>query len=197
MRQFIIGIDEVGRGALAGPIVAVAVLGIDFSKERHILAKLKDSKLLSPSQREELFAILNQKLEWELASISSQQIDQIGIQAANVLVMEKALQKLIKKNKLKKFSILADYVGGAKKYQKSKLDINFIKHGDRLHPEISAASVLAKVWRDRLMIKLGKKFPHYKLASHKGYGSREHLKKLREQGPSLIHRLSFLKSLDS
>ncbi len=196
MSKLIIASDEVGRGAVAGPIVAAAILTRGFYKEKRILAKVKNSKLLTASQREELFVLITEHFDWSVQALSSKHIDRFGIQSANVKVMERTILKLRSKYRNKPVRILADYVGGAWRYQASDLKINFFKHGDSVYPEIAAASMLAKVYRDKLMRRWDSKYPQYGFAQHKGYGTRAHLDQIRLFGFCPLHRRSFLTGLD-
>lgn len=196
MSEAIIASDEVGRGAVAGPIVAAAVLCRGFRKERLILAKVKDSKLLTARQRQILFLLITGNFDWQIQALSNKYIDRHGIQMANIRVMEKAINKLLAKRPIDSVNIIADYVGGAKKYLSADTEIKFFKKGDELYQEIAAASIVAKVFRDNLMGKWHKKYPQYGFARHKGYGTKEHLKNIRAHGFSPLHRHSFLKALD-
>lgn len=196
MSQLIIASDEVGRGALAGPIVAAAIIARGFYKEKQILAKVKDSKLLTARRRQELFLLITRHFDWSIQMLSNKYIDRHGIQSANVRVMEKAILKLGPENRNKAIKIIADYVGGAWRYQSNDLKINFFKHGDSIYPEIAAASIVAKVYRDKLMGQWDKKYPDYDFGRHKGYGTRGHLDKIKLFGFCPLHRRSFLRGLD-
>ncbi len=175
------GIDEVGRGPLAGPIVAAAVIFPQSVK----IKGLADSKTLSAEKREELFPEIKRKaLAISVASLNHKQIDKLNIGQANLLVMKMAIQKL---------SLLPDYLlidGG-----RIKIDLPIeqrkIVGGDRKCASIAAASIIAKVSRDRVMLRYHKKYPKYGFASHKGYGTEMHFNKLQEFGPCPIHRRSF------
>lgn len=177
---------------MAGPIVAAAIWSRGFSKEKKILAKVKDSKLLTAKQREALFVLITGNFSWTVHAIGHKYIDRFGIQLANVRVVEGAMKKLLLKEKIIRPKIMADYVGGAKKYLSTKIKIDFYKHGDSIFPEISAASIVAKVYRDRLMNECHKKYSSYGFNKHKGYGTPEHLAKIKSLGPCDIHRRSFL-----
>jgi len=179
--NLIAGIDEVGRGPLAGPIVAAAVIFPPKTK----IKGLADSKLLTAEKREELFAEIRAKAFCVgVAKISHQLIDRINIGRANLLAMKKAVMNL---------SLIPDYLlidGG--RYQ---LDLDIpqqgIAGGDRKCFSIAAASIIAKVARDRMMLRYHKKYPQYEFHAHKGYGTKKHYQKLREYGSSPIHRQSF------
>jgi len=179
--QFIAGVDEAGRGPLAGPIVAAAVILLPNAK----LPKLNDSKLLSEHRREILYKqILDQAFAVGIAEVSHKMIDRLSIGKANALVMEKAIKAL---------EIPPDYLLIDGKHGLPNLNIQqkAIVGGDGKSPSIAAASIIAKVTRDRIMLKYHLKHPHYGFADHKGYGTREHFEMLEEHGPCEIHRRSF------
>jgi ribonuclease HII len=188
----IAGLDEAGRGPLAGPVVAAAVvLPRGFSDP-----DIKDSKLLTPNRRETLARVIQSKAEsWGLGVVEVEEIDRINILKASLLAMAKAFAALrtrpdyllIDGNQKIPPELFrnANRPGGAPPQQKT------IVKGDRLCLSIAAASILAKVARDEMMIELDKSYPEYGFASHKGYGSAAHLEALRRFGPSPIHRRSF------
>lgn len=180
MDYFVAGVDEAGRGPLAGPVFAAAVI-LDPSKP---IVGLKDSKLLSEKKRNELFLkIRKQALAWSVARASVVEIDTLNILQATFLAMQRAVDKL----KLMPQLILVD---GNRSPVFSSPSRSIID-GDASEPAISAASIVAKVLRDRLMLELDKKHPEYKLSQHKGYSTQEHVRLLRIHGPSSIHRKSF------
>ena len=201
--NYIIGIDEVGRGCLAGPIVAVAVLLKSTPEENELLTEVKDSKKLSAKKREEIFVNLQDKFIWAQAEIDNQEIDKIGIQPANCLVVNQALENLLKK--INNFSgrVVADHVGGFNNYVDNTLPtgrqekIEFFTKGETKFLSIALASILAKVYRDRLMTRQEDVYPEYNFAKHKGYGSVEHIKAILKHGTSPLHRQSFLKNIFS
>jgi len=190
-KNYIIGVDEVGRGCVAGPILAVACLSRNLEEENKILKQVKDSKKLTAKKRKELFELLDNNFIWTFAKIDSKEIDRIGIQSANCLVVERAVEKLLKKIENFEGKILADYIGGAYKYIKNK-QIDFYIKGESKFAEIAAASILAKVYRDRLMDKWHQKYPIYDFTKHKGYGTKKHLEVIVEKGVCELHRQSFL-----
>jgi len=192
MGKLTVGLDEAGRGALAGPIVAAALVYRGLATEKKILAKVKDSKLLTARQREKLSALINANFIFSIQALSNKYIDRLGIQKANVLVMEQCVLKLLPYLRQNSYVIKADYVGGAKKYLKTNLEIEFYKKGDRLHPEIAAASIIAKVYRDKLMQKYHRQYPAYNFKQHKGYGTAEHRRSIAKSGLCPWHRRSFL-----
>ncbi len=193
-KDYIIGIDEVGRGCLAGPICAVAVLYKNTAEENELLKEVKDSKKLTAKKREEIFDTLQDKFIWAQAEIDNQEIDKTGIQMANCLVVNNALENLLKK--INNFSgrVLADHVGGFHNYIDNK-KIEFFTKGETKFLSIALASCFAKVYRDRLMSTQDKIYPEYNFAKHKGYGSAEHIKAILKYGASPLHRQSFLKNI--
>lgn len=178
--QLTAGVDEAGRGPLAGPVFAAAVI---LHPEREI-AGLTDSKLLSAKQREKLFDIIcEQALAWSISRAEVHEIDEINILQASLLAMKRAVESLS----------VAPELALVDGNQKPKLlcNIKTVIQGDRTVPAISAASVLAKVARDREMILLDQQYPGYGLAAHKGYGTKAHMQALKQLGATPIHRRSF------
>lgn len=176
----IAGIDEAGRGPLAGPVIASAVI---LNPKRPIKG-LADSKLLSEKERERLFIQIRKKaIAWSVARGTVPEIDTINILQATFLAMQRAVKQL------KILPTLALVDGNMK--PTFPCEAETIIGGDQLQPAISAASIVAKVLRDRLMRLLDKKYPHYGLAQHKGYATDQHLDALRLHGPCRIHRRSF------
>lgn len=174
------GVDEAGRGPLAGPVMAAAVILDD----RRPIEGLADSKALSASRRETLaIAIRTQALAWCVASASVEEIDQMNILRASLLAMRRAVSCL------EPGAELALVDGN----QRPELDcaLRTIVRGDALVPAISAASILAKVARDQYMRELDVRYPHYGFAGHKGYPTAAHLAALRRHGVSPAHRRSF------
>jgi ribonuclease HII len=174
------GIDEAGRGPLAGAVFAAAVI-LDPARPVHGLA---DSKVLSEKRRNALAEeIIANSLAWAIASASVEEIDRINILQASLLAMRRAVEAL---------QVAADemLVDGLH-LPAINLPGRAIVEGDRLVPEISAASILAKTARDRDMCEWDARFPQYGFARHKGYGTRQHLAALNQFGPCAIHRLSF------
>ncbi len=180
----ICGIDEVGRGPLAGPVVAGAVI---LPKDCDILY-LNDSKQLSEKKREELFEVIMEKaVSTGLGFVTPQKIDEINILQATYEAMREAISGLTPQPDV----LLNDAVTipGVKIRQ-----IPIIK-GDAKSVSIAAASIIAKVTRDRLMVEYDQVFPEYGFASNKGYGAAAHIEALRKYGPTPIHRKSFIKNL--
>lgn len=178
--MLVAGVDEVGRGPLAGAVVAAAVI-LDPQQP---IAGLNDSKKLSAKRREQLAAEIRSKaLAWSLGRAEVEEIDDINILQATFLAMQRALEGL---------SIQPDLVKiDGNRCPKSAYPMQAIVGGDATVAEISAASILAKVVRDAELVELDKQYPQYGFAKHKGYGTAEHLAALREHGATPIHRRSF------
>jgi ribonuclease HII len=177
--QLIAGVDEVGRGSLFGPVVAAAVI-LDPA---YRIRGLRDSKLLPAERREELAVrIREHSIAWAIAAVDSARIDQINIYHASRLAMLRAVQQL----EPHAGYLLVDAV-----HIDCELPQRKIIHGDALSASIAAASIIAKVERDRMISAWDPVFPVYGLASNKGYCTRRHLAALREHGPSPLHRQSF------
>lgn len=180
MKNLIVGIDEAGRGPLAGPVVAAAVI---LDPDRPILG-LADSKLLSEKKRERLYdAIIQKALAYGIGSASPEEIDEVNILQATFLAMRRAKQAL-------RVTPTLALVDGN---QDPKLDCptQTIVQGDRLIPTISAASILAKVTRDRWMLALDQQYPGYGFAQHKGYPTLVHKEAIMRLGLTPVHRKSF------
>lgn len=178
--RFIAGVDEVGRGALAGPVVAAAViLPADFDHP-----ELADSKCLTPEKREKLYEIITREaISWAVARIESEIIDEIGILKASLHAMAEALKELKPQPQLALIDgrFTTPWVG----LQKAIID------GDALCRSIAAASIVAKVTRDAIMAEAARKFPQYAFEKHKGYATKQHLEALKTYGPCPLHRRSF------
>jgi ribonuclease HII len=174
------GVDEAGRGPLAGPVVAAAVILDDLKP----IAGLNDSKKLSEKRREKLYdEILAKALCCSIAEASVHEIDSLNILQATLLAMRRAVDGL----RLKPVKVLVD----GNRLPVLDVRAEAIVQGDALVPAISAASILAKVHRDRLCAQLHSQYPQYGFDRHKGYGTAEHLLALTEHGPSPWHRTSF------
>ncbi|AGF49038.1 ribonuclease HII [Candidatus Kinetoplastidibacterium galati] len=178
--HIIAGVDEAGRGALAGPVYAAAVI-LD---ERSPIEGLADSKKLSPKKREYLSKLIKQKsLCWSISSIEASEIDNLDILQATMSAM---------KNSVLKLQILPDIVLiDGNQTPELEYKVLTIVNGDNLVPAISAASILAKTERDREMLNLHCLYPHYLFNKHKGYGTEEHITLLKKYGPCKEHRKSF------
>lgn len=184
----IAGIDEVGRGCLAGPIVAAAVI-FDNYKD---LAKygIADSKKLTPKKRAELDHIIRNETDLiSISELSALEIDRIGISEANKRVFEIAVNNLAKKPD---FALIDGIIT-----KSFVIPHQSIVRGESKSISIAAASIIAKVYRDNLMVKMHDKFPEYYFNKHKGYGTRLHCEKLYEFGPCKLHRRSFLGFLNN
>lgn len=176
----IAGVDEAGRGPLAGPVFAAAVI-LD---ERKPIQGLNDSKLLSPKKRQILFGeIMEKALCVEIAQSSVDEIDSINILQASMLAMKRAISGL----RLKPNLVRVD----GNRVPQVDVVIEAIVKGDRLFPNISAASIVAKVSRDEWCVQADLNFPGYGFAAHKGYATPEHLEALNRLGPCELHRCSF------
>ncbi len=181
----IAGVDEVGRGPLAGPVcVAAVMMPLD-----DIIEGIDDSKKLSEKKRELLFEQIKEKAVcYSIQMVDEQTIDKINILEATKLAMKNAINSLT----ITPDVVLVDAI--------SKLDVDAqirgIVKGDALSYSIGCASILAKVTRDRLMCDLAKEYPEYGFEKHKGYGTKQHIEALKEYGPCIYHRLSFLKFLE-
>ncbi|MCH7506713.1 MAG: ribonuclease HII [Proteobacteria bacterium] len=178
--MIVAGVDEAGRGPLAGPVVVAAVV---LNPER-LIDGLDDSKKLNEKRREELFPlIIERSLAWSVVAIEPAEIDRINILQATLLGMQQAVEQLLPPPSLA-------LIDGN---QAPQLDcaVRTIVQGDSLEPAISAASILAKVTRDRLMKKLHIDYPDYGFDRHKGYPTADHLARLARYGPCPIHRRSF------
>ena len=178
----IAGMDEAGRGPLAGPVTAACCIP-DFSK---IVEGVNDSKKLTEKKRESLFDLIkSSSVSFSVVSVDEATIDEINILNATKKAMKEALQKL----EIKPEYLLVDAV---------KCDFGLpyspIIHGDALSYSIAAASVLAKVTRDRLMLEYDDLYPEYGFAKHKGYGTKQHIEALKKYGPCPIHRRTFIKN---
>lgn len=179
------GIDEAGRGPLCGPVFAAACILPDGL----VLEGLNDSKKLTPKKRDKLFDLICENaIAYCIASASVEEIDELNILEADLLAMRRAIDGL---------SVKADFalIDGniARGFQ---IPARAIIGGDAKSPSIAAASILAKVARDRDCIELDAKYPQYGIAKHKGYGTKQHMDALRTYGPSPIHRKQFIRFLD-
>ncbi len=179
------GVDEVGRGALFGPVVAAAVILPISALSELVEAKISDSKQLSAYSREELAKkIWAIALAWEVGFASVAEIDQINILQASLLAMKRAVLKL----KVKPQLCLVD---GNQSIKDLGYPQQTLVKGDEKSIIIASASIVAKVWRDDLITRLALKYPMYDLVANKGYGTTRHLQALKEYGASPLHRMSF------
>jgi ribonuclease HII len=179
--KLIAGVDEVGIGPLAGPVVAAAVILRNDKR----LKGVDDSKKLSPKDREKYFSvIINSSVSIGIGIVDSWMIDRVNILQASLKAMEEAVISLSKKPD----HILVD---GIRNIPNIRIPQTSIKHGDSISSTIAAASIIAKVVRDRLMEHYDRVYPHYGFAEHKGYGTKLHIKCLKKFGPIGIHRHSY------
>ncbi len=203
-------LDEAGRGPLAGPVVAAAVMVKKFPISNFQFSNIKDSKKLSAKRREEFYKVLTNppagglQIEWGIARASEKIIDRINILEATKLAMKKAVNKIQKLSPAKR----GEVGDKAKPQRSSKFKINYlildgnfkinspipqksiIKADEKVF-SCACASILAKVWRDRIMMRYHRKYPKYRFDKHKGYPTKLHLKLLKKYGPCKIHRKSF------
>ena len=183
--KYVCGVDEAGRGPLAGPVCAAAVI---FPEDVEIEG-LNDSKKLSEKKRESLYDIIKEKaLAYCIAFGSVEEIESINILEATFVAMNRAIEGL---------SVSADYalIDGNRVPKNIKIPCETVVKGDAKSCSIAAASILAKVTRDRLLLEYDEKYPEYNFKKHKGYGTKEHTDLILKYGPCEIHRLSFLKKL--
>ncbi len=179
--KFIAGVDEAGRGPLAGPVVAAAVI-LDPDC---VIEGITDSKRLSSKQRSHLESeIKHYALAWAVAEASHIEIDKINILQASLLAMQRAVENL----RIQPHKVLVD---GNQLPKLGNVEMHAIVRGDLSEPCISAASILAKQARDRQMIELDKLYPQYQFARHKGYPTALHRELLQQHGASAVHRMSF------
>lgn len=224
--RYIVGVDEVGRGPLAGPVTVGAILAPSNSKFLrqsresstrlgqipNSKLKLKDSKKLSPKQREEWFLWIKEmqgeeKLFYAMASVYPKAVDGINISVAANLAAERAILRVLNKRVVGAKNVCIYLDGGlypfstnSKKKSKAILrklltanyKLQTIIRGDEKIPIISLASIVAKVTRDRYMKKLHSKYPQYGFDAHKGYGTKKHLRVIEKCGPAKVHRLTFI-----
>ena len=182
--KLIAGIDEAGRGPLAGPVVcACVIMPLDEDK---LIDGINDSKKLAEKKREELYdKIIERAIAYSIVEVDERTIDRINILNATKQGMKRALDGL----KVKPDIVLIDAV----KLDTDLLQDNIIK-GDAKSYNIASASILAKVYRDRLMKELSEKYPQYNFAKHKGYGTKEHIENLKKYGKCELHRETFIKN---
>ena len=178
--KILAGVDEVGRGSLIGPVYAAAVI-LNKSINKKIL---RDSKSLSKKKREELFAYIKDNSLWAIGRASVNEIEKINILHASLLAMKRAIIKLKKKPSL----VLID---GNKLPDLKNYNLKYVIKGDQKIPSISAASIIAKVSRDRFITTLSKKFKNYGWDTNSGYGTKEHLIAIKKFGITKYHRKTF------
>ena len=181
----ICGVDEAGRGPLAGPVCAAAVI----LPEGAVIEGLDDSKKLTEKKRERLYDIIKETaVDYSVAYGTLEEIETVNILEATYLAMNRAIEGL---------SVKPDFalIDGNRVPRGIKIPCETIVKGDSKSMSVAAASVLAKVTRDRLMLEYDKKYPEYNFKKHKGYGTKEHTELIKQYGPCEIHRPSFLKNI--
>ena len=182
--ELICGVDEAGRGPLAGPVCAAAVIlprGLEISE-------LNDSKKLSEKKRDELFEVIKESaVSYGIAFATVEEIEEMNILSATMLAMNRAIAQLEPQPQL----ALID----GNRNKEIKINSQCVIKGDAKCADIAAASILAKVTRDRYMLEMASMYPEYHFEKHKGYGTKLHYEALREHGPSEIHRMSFLRKM--
>ena len=178
--KIVAGVDEVGRGSLIGPVFAAAVI-LNKSINKKLL---KDSKTLSKSKREILSKYIKQNSVWSIGKASVKEIERINILQASLLAMKRAIKKLKRKPCL----VLID---GNKLPEIKDYKLRSIVKGDKKIPSISAASIIAKVTRDKMITNLGKKFKGYYWDQNCGYGTKQHIKAIKNLGVTIQHRKNF------
>ena len=181
----ICGVDEAGRGPLAGPVCAAAVI----LPKGAVIKGLDDSKKLTEKKRERLYDIIKQTaVAYSVAYGTLEEIETVNILEATYLAMNRAIEGLTVKHD---FAL----IDGNRVPRGIKIPCETVVKGDSKSMSVAAASVLAKVTRDRLMLEYDKKYPEYNFKKHKGYGTKEHTELIKQYGPCEIHRLSFLKNI--
>ena len=178
--KILAGVDEVGRGSLIGPVYAAAVI-LNESINKKLL---KDSKSLTKNRREELDKYIKENSIWAIAQASIKEIEKLNILHASLLAMKRAIIKLDKKPSL----ILID---GSKLPDLKNYNLEYVIKGDQKIPSISAASIIAKVSRDRFITKLSRQFNSYGWDTNSGYGTKEHLRAIKKFGITKYHRKTF------
>ncbi len=190
--KYVVGIDEAGRGPLAGP-VAVGAVKISRDSNKNFFRGIKDSKKLSSKKREEWFGLVrkaqrNGGLDFAVSLVSEKVIDRRGIVSAVALGIKRCLDKLRLDERESQL-----FLDGALRAPLKFTHQSTVVRGDEKIPVISLASIVAKVTRDRQMVRLSKRFPEFDFQTHKGYGTRAHRLAIQKHGPTILHRQSFLK----
>ena len=180
----ICGVDEAGRGPLAGPVCAAAVI----LKPNDIIEGVNDSKKLTEKKRELLYDVIKDRaLSYSIAFATVEEIEELNILNATMLAMKRAVEGL---------DVPPSYaIIDGNKTPQLEIPCNYIVKGDAKSMSIAAASILAKVTRDRLLLEYAEQYPEYQFEKHKGYGTKAHREALLEYGPCPVHRLSFLKKI--
>ena len=188
MSRRVIGVDEVGRGSLAGPVVAAAVVLPD--ELYPWVEEIRDSKKLTPKKREELEDLILHHSIYAVREGSAFQIDEVNILQATLWTMRKCVGEVCEQlgEEQREYMVLVD---GTHKIPNLELPQEAIKGGDNIHKAIGAASIIAKVYRDRFMVTMSQFYPEYGFAKHKGYGTAAHREAIMIHGPCPIHRRTF------
>ncbi len=189
--RYLAGIDEVGRGPLAGPVVAAALI---LNPKKRIY-KIDDSKKLSKEKRFALEPKIKEKaLSWAVGEASVEEIDSMNIIKATFLAMKRAIDKLTFQPE---FLLVdgRDFPTFLYRMQGAALPGRAVIKGDSISVSIAGASILAKVYRDKLMVKMAEKYPGYGFENHKGYAAKEHLNAILELGPCSLHRKKFIRNI--
>jgi ribonuclease HII len=183
--KYVIGIDEAGRGPLAGPVVAGCVC---ITSPSQVVGIVRDSKKMTERQRNEAYEMIKEKSEgYGVGIVDAKRIDKVGIRRAVLEAMTKAVEEVEKMLKQRVDYIIAD--GGIMLIENYNMES--INHGDLNHYSIAAGSVLAKVTRDRIMNQYANEFPQYGFEKHVGYGTKLHMEMIQKYGPCEIHRITF------
>ena len=183
--KLICGVDEAGRGPLCGPVTAAAVILPDGL----YIEGMNDSKKLTPAKRDALYDVITKEaIAWSVCNATVDEINATDILSATLLAMRRAIATLDPKPDFALIdgNITRDFT----------LPVKAVVHGDAISPSIAAASIIAKVTRDRICEELDKQYPEYKIAKHKGYATKEHMNALREFGVAPIYRTKFIRFLD-
>ena len=199
--HFVIGCDEVGAGPLAGPVVAAAcilkseTIGDTRSSDKWYY-RVRDSKTVSEKEREGLAEIIKQNcLCYAISEVGASEVDDINIHNASLLAMHRAVSSVLEQLNTKDHKKIFVFLDGKFKIEELSLEQEPVISGDSEILSISAASIIAKVYRDDLLRKIDKMFPNYGFARHKGYGTKEHIQAIQKNGVLDIHRKSFLKNI--
>lgn len=183
--NLVCGVDEAGRGPLAGPVCAAAVI----LKPDTVIEGLNDSKKLTEKKREALFdVIIENAVDCSIALVDNERIDEINILEATFEAMEQAVHTL-------KITPDCAIIDGNREPKHLNIPCKTVVKGDSISMSVAAASILAKVTRDRLMLEMAKVYPQYQFEKHKGYGTALHTQLIKEHGPCAIHRKTFLKKI--
>lgn len=183
--ELVCGVDEAGRGPLCGPVTAAAVILPDGL----YIEGMNDSKKLTPAKREALYDIITKEaIAWAVCHASVEEINHTDILSATLLAMRRAIAAL---DPRPSFALIDGNIT-----RDFTLPVKAVVHGDAISPSIAAASILAKVTRDRICDELHSQYPEYNIAKHKGYATKEHMDALRKYGPAPIYRTKFIRFLD-